>query len=57
MNLPAKLRQVVLLHYYQGLTLTEIARALDEKPTTVRSRLMRAKQKLYDKLERWYYDD
>ena len=57
MNLPTKLRQVVLLHYYQGLTLAEIARALDEKPTTVRARLMRAKKKLYDKLERWYYDD
>ena len=57
MNLPTMLRQVVLLHYYQGLTLAEIARALDEKPTTVRARLMRAKKKLYDKLERWYYDD
>lgn len=57
MNLPAHLRQPVILHYYQGMTLAEIAQVLDTKPATVRSRLMRARKKLHDQLERWYYDE
>ena len=39
------------------MTLAEIAQALDTKPATVRSRLMRARKKLHDQLERWYYDE
>ena len=57
MNLPEKYRQVVLLHYYQGLTLEEIARTLDTSASTIRTRLSRAKTKLRQKLERWYYDE
>ena len=57
MNLPEKYRQVVVLHYYQGRTLEEIARALDVPASTVRARLLRAKNKLRQKLERWYFDD
>lgn len=57
MNLPRALRQTVVLHYYQGMTLAEIARALGEKPSTVRGRLIRARKKLYDKLERWYFNE
>ncbi|HML49501.1 MAG TPA: sigma-70 family RNA polymerase sigma factor [Clostridia bacterium] len=57
LNLPEKYRQVVLLHYYQGLTLEEIARTLDASASTIRTRLSRAKAKLRQKLERWYYDE
>ncbi len=56
MNLPAKYRQVVLLHYYQNLTLQEIAQALGLPATTVRTRLMRAKGKLHAQLQGWYFD-
>lgn len=57
MNLSPKYRQVVVLHYYQGMKLKEIARVLDLPEPTVRSRLMRAKAKLHDRLEGWYDDE
>ena len=57
MNLPDKYRQTVLLHYYQGMTLNEIAQALDVMPATVRTRLMRARNKLRGQLEGWYFDE
>jgi len=56
-NLPQKYREVIWLHYYQQMPLAEIARILDIPTSTVRSRLMRAKDKLYRKLEGWYYDE
>ena len=56
-NLPQKYREVIWLHYYQQMPLAEIARILDIPASTVRSRLMRAKDKLYRKLEGWYYDE
>ncbi|MDD3336939.1 MAG: sigma-70 family RNA polymerase sigma factor [Eubacteriales bacterium] len=57
MNLPMKYRQTVLLHYYQGMTLTQVAQALDVPPGTVRTRLMRAKERLRGQLEGWYFDE
>ncbi|HPF87628.1 MAG TPA: sigma-70 family RNA polymerase sigma factor, partial [Candidatus Limiplasma sp.] len=56
-NLPQKYREVVWLHYYQQMPLAEIARALNLPASTVRSRLLRAKEKLYRKLEGWYFDE
>lgn len=57
MALPEKYRQVVLLHYYQGLSLEEIARALGVPASTARSRLLRARDKLHQQLEGWYLDE
>lgn len=57
MNLPMKYRQVVVLHYYQGMSLAEIAHALALPASTVRTRLQRAKSRLYVQLEGWYFDE
>lgn len=57
MNLPEQYRQIVVLHYYQGMTLEEIARMLTLPAATVRSRMLRAKKKLRQALEGWYYDE
>lgn len=52
MQLPIKLREVVLLYYYQGMTTTEIADALGLSQSSVSGRLKRARDKLRDALER-----
>lgn len=41
-RLPAKLRQSVVLHYMQQLTISEAADAADVRPGTFKSRLNRA---------------
>ena len=45
-RLPPVFREVVLLHYYQGLGIAEIAGALNLPEGTVSSRLSRARTKL-----------
>ena len=50
MTLPAELRDVVVLTYVQGLNSTEIARALNRPPATIRTRLHRARQQLKEAL-------
>jgi RNA polymerase sigma-70 factor (ECF subfamily) len=57
MGLPAKYREVVLLRYYEGLKLKEIAGALRLSDGKVRSRLNRANALLRDRLKEWYYDE
>ena len=54
MGLPAKYREVVLLRYYEGLKLKEIASALRLSDGKVRSRLNRANTILRDRLKEWY---
>ena len=51
MNLPKKEREVVLLYYYQDLTMKEIAETLGVTQPTVSYRLRRAKEKLRTELE------
>jgi RNA polymerase sigma-70 factor (ECF subfamily) len=51
MKLPRKYLEVVLLHYYQGLTTREIAQVLKIPYQTVSSRLKRAREKLRAALE------
>ena len=46
MNLPTKEREVVILHYYQNLTLQETADALGISQPAVSKRLKKAKNKL-----------
>ena len=51
LRLPQKYRTVIHLHYYMGYSVDEIAIILKSKPSTVKSRLHRARQKLKLDLE------
>ena len=51
MNLPFKLREVVLLYYYQNMDTNEIAVTLGIARSSVSGRLQRARKKLRDILE------
>lgn len=48
--LPSSFREVVLLHYFQGLGIDEIAETLSLPEGTVSSRLSRARKKIEDTL-------
>lgn len=45
-ELPEETRELVWLHYFEGLTYREIARIVDSKPTTVKVRVHRARREL-----------
>ena len=49
--LPDKYRTVLHLYYYEDMTTEEIARLLDRSPATVRSQLMRGRDRLRVLLE------
>jgi RNA polymerase sigma-70 factor (ECF subfamily) len=51
LELPTKLKQVVVLHYMQHLTIAEAAQALGIKVGTFKSRLNRALKALKNKLD------
>ena len=55
--LPWKLRQAVLLRYWQNMKIKEIGEALRLSPETVKKRLKRANQKLAAQLKGWYDDE
>ena len=46
MNLPVKLREAILLYYYQGMNVNEIAKMLHITQPTVSNRLKRGREKL-----------
>ena len=50
-KLPIKLREVILLHYYQGLKVNEIANALGISQSSVSGRLKRGRERLKKLLE------
>lgn len=50
-SLPRKLKDAVLLYYYQNMTVEEVAQALHTSPATVSRRLEAARIKLRDALE------
>lgn len=50
MALPVKYRVVVLLHYYEGYTFSEIASFLKISPSAVSMRIHRARKELKDNL-------
>ena len=52
LQLPSKLKEVVMLYYWQNMNVNEIAHALGITHSTVSTRLKRAREKLYDVLER-----
>lgn len=51
MRLPRKLMEVVLLYYYQGMTITDIGQSLGITAASVSTRLKRARNKLRTALE------
>ena len=57
LSLPEKYREVVVLHFYQLMPLTDVAAALRLPQATVRSRLHRAKKLLHPMLKGWYFDE
>ena len=52
MQLPPKLREAVLLYYYQGMNVNEISETLGIAHSTVSERLTQARKKLRTALER-----
>ena len=57
MHLPTKYREVILLRYYEGLKLKEVASALGLSDGRVRSRLNKANELLRDRLKEWYFNE
>ena len=51
MGLPLKMREVILLYYYQGLKVNEIAEALGISQSSVSGRLKRGRDRLKAYLE------
>ena len=51
LQLPAKYREMILLYYFQGMKIHEIASALNMKESTVSTRLKRAREILGKKLK------
>ena len=49
-KLPEKQRETLILYYYEGLNYREIAAALDSKPSTVSTNIMKAKKKIAKEL-------
>ena len=50
-SLPTKYKNVILLRYYQQMTVSEIAKALKEKENTISVRIKRAKELLKELLK------
>ena len=57
MALPPGLKEATLLHWYQGMTLEEMARVLRLPRSTINYRLKKAKAILKKELEDWYFED
>ena len=56
-KLPVKLREVVLLYYYQDMRTEDIAEALSIAVSSVSGRLKRAREKLRHGLKGVYFDE
>lgn len=54
MNLPEKYRIVIYLHYYEDMKIEQISDILQEKESTIKSRLHRARDILKKKLKGGY---
>ena len=57
LELPEKYREVIMLHYYQGLSSPVIAKVLKLPQATILTRLHRARKLLESQLKGWYLDD
>ena len=57
LSLPKELKEAVLLHWYQGMSLDEIRRVLRLPRSTINYRLKKAKAILKKELEEWYFEE
>ena len=57
MSLQPGLKEVTLLHWYQGMTLEEMTKVLRLPRSTINYRLKKAKAILKKELEDWYFED
>ena len=57
LSLPKDLKEAVLLHWYQGMSLDEIRKVLRLPRSTINYRLKKAKAILKKELEEWYFED
>ncbi len=57
LELPQKYRAVIHLHYYEDMSVAEIAKTLDISEGTVKTRLFRAREKLKEILKGGYEID
>ena len=57
MSLPYRLRQFILLRYFDGMSLNETATAAGVSLATAKRQISKANQLLHDRLEGWYYDE
>lgn len=57
MALPPRLKEIVLLYYWQDMTVTEIGQVLGISQAAVSRRMKAAREKLRDVLERGDHDD
>lgn len=55
--LPLHQREAILLRYWQGMEVGEIAQTMGCSVNTVKSNLQRGKRRLKEKLEGWYDDE
>lgn len=51
LNLPIKYREVLILQYYQEFSIQEISELLKVNPSTIKTRIMRAKERLKSELK------
>jgi RNA polymerase sigma-70 factor (ECF subfamily) len=57
MSLPQKYRLVVHLYYFEDYSVKEISKLINEKETTIQTRLMRAREKLKVLLKEVWQDE
>lgn len=57
LDLDEKYREIIVLHYYEEMTLVEISDVLSLNINTVKSRHSRAKKQLQDQLKEVYFDE
>ncbi len=55
--LPRELKEVTLLHWYQGMTLQDMGKVLRLPRSTINYRLKKAKAILKKELEDWYFEN
>ncbi|WP_164670483.1 sigma-70 family RNA polymerase sigma factor [Virgibacillus doumboii] len=57
MNLPVKYREVLILQYYQEFSIQEISNLLKVNLSTVKTRIMRAKERLKQELKEEFLNE
>ena len=57
MKLPEKYKDVILMFYYQDMSISEIAKCLEISDNAVSVRLNRAREMLKTRLEGWYLNE